>query len=295
MSQEGNKNKVGIIPKEKKPDWLKVRLPGGEDYSQVLKTLKGLKLNTVCQESHCPNLGECFGKRTATFMILGKVCTRNCQFCSVASGKPEAVDPEEPRKIAEAVKILGLKYVVITSVSRDDLSDGGAEHFAETVRRIRGESPFCRIELLIPDFLGNTKSIDKVMETQPDVIGHNLETIKSLTKEIRDKKADYERSLFVLRYIKEKSRIITKSGLMVGLGETEEEIIFTLRDLKRVMVDIITIGQYLPPTKLSPPVKKFYTTEEFFRLNKLGKEMGFWKFFAGPLVRSSYKAGEIFK
>ncbi|MEO0102041.1 MAG: lipoyl synthase [candidate division WOR-3 bacterium] len=283
------------MPKEKKPDWLKVRLPGGEDYSQVLKTLKGLKLNTVCQESHCPNLGECFGKRTATFMILGKVCTRNCQFCSVASGKPEAVDPEEPKRLAEAVKLLGLNYVVITSVTRDDLPDGGAEHFAETVRRIREESPFCRIELLIPDFLGNTESLDRVIETQPDVIGHNLETIKSLTKEIRDKRADYERSLFVLRYIKEKSRIITKSGLMVGLGETEEEIIFTLRDLKRVMVDIITIGQYLPPTKLSPPVKKFYTAEEFFRLNKFGKKMGFQKFFAGPLVRSSYKAGEIFK
>lgn len=295
MSQEGDKNKVGIIPKEKKPDWLKVRLPGGEDYSQVLKTLKELKLNTVCQESHCPNLGECFGKRTATFMILGKFCTRNCQFCSVASGKPEAVDPEEPKRLAEAVKLLGLNYVVITSVTRDDLPDGGAEHFAETVRRIREESPFCRIELLIPDFLGNTESLDRVIETQPDVIGHNLETIKSLTKEIRDKRADYERSLFVLRYIKEKSRIITKSGLMVGLGETAEEIIFTLRDLKRVMVDIITIGQYLPPTKLSPPVKKFYTAEEFFYLNKLGKEMGFWKFFAGPLVRSSYKAGEIFK
>ncbi|MEO0117418.1 MAG: lipoyl synthase [candidate division WOR-3 bacterium] len=286
---------MGIIPKEKKPDWLKVRLPGGEDYSQVLKTLKELKLNTVCQESHCPNLGECFGKRTATFMILGKFCTRNCQFCSVASGKPEAVDPEEPKRLAEAVKLLGLNYVVITSVTRDDLPDGGAEHFAETVRRIREESPFCRIELLIPDFLGNTESLDRVIETQPDVIGHNLETIKSLTKEIRDKRADYERSLFVLRYIKEKSRIITKSGLMVGLGETAEEIIFTLRDLKRVMVDIITIGQYLPPTKLSPPVKKFYTAEEFFYLNKLGKEMGFWKFFAGPLVRSSYKAGEIFK
>lgn len=277
-----------------KPSWVKTNLPGGENYTQVVKMLKRLRLNTVCQASHCPNLGECFEKRTATFMILGKVCTRHCQFCSVVSGKPEPVDLEEPQRLAEGVEAMGLRYAVITSVSRDDLADGGAEHFAETVRRVRERVPSCRVELLIPDFLGEEKSLDKVINAQPDVIGHNLETTKSLTKEIRDKRADYERSLSVLKYIKEKSGIKTKSGLMVGLGERKEEIILTLEDLKWAMVDIVTIGQYLPPTKFSSPVKKFYTEKDFFWLNELGKEMGWQKFFAGPLVRSSYKAREIF-
>jgi lipoic acid synthetase len=277
-----------------KPSWLKTNLPGGEGYSQLVKILKDLNLNTVCREAHCPNLGECFGQKTATFMILGKVCTRHCQFCSVESGRPEKVDREEPTRIAEAVRLLNLKYVVITSVTRDDLPDGGAEHFAETVRRIRENNKDCRIELLIPDFLGKEESLLKVMAVKPDVIAHNLETTKSLSKIIRDKKADYDRSLFLLRFIKERSRIKTKSGLMIGLGESWEEIILTLKDLSNVGVDIVTVGQYLPSNKKSPQVKRFYTEEEFKELKEVGERIGFLRFFAGPLVRSSYQAERIF-
>jgi lipoic acid synthetase len=277
-----------------KPSWLKTNLPGGEGYSQLVKILKDLNLNTVCREAHCPNLGECFGQKTATFMILGKVCTRHCQFCSVESGRPEKVDREEPTRIAEAVRLLNLKYVVITSVTRDDLPDGGAEHFAETVRRIRENNKDCRIELLIPDFLGKEESLLKVMAVKPDVIAHNLETTKSLSKIIRDKKADYDRSLFLLRFIKERSRIKTKSGLMIGLGESWEEIILTLKDLSSVGVDIVTVGQYLPSNKKSPQVKRFYTEEEFKELKEVGERIGFLRFFAGPLVRSSYQAERIF-
>uniref|UniRef100_A0A7C3Z2J3 Lipoyl synthase n=1 Tax=candidate division WOR-3 bacterium TaxID=2052148 RepID=A0A7C3Z2J3_UNCW3 len=277
-----------------KPSWLKTNLPGGEGYSQLVKILKDLNLNTVCREAHCPNLGECFGQKTATFMILGKVCTRHCQFCSVESGRPEKVDREEPTRIAEAVRLLNLKYVVITSVTRDDLPDGGAEHFAETVRRIRENNKDCRIELLIPDFLGKEESLLKVMAVKPDVIAHNLETTKSLSKIIRDKKADYDRSLFLLRFIKERSRIKTKSGLMIGLGESWEEIILTLKDLSSVGVDIVTVGQYLPSNKKSPQVKRFYTEKEFKELKEAGERIGFLRFFAGPLVRSSYQAERIF-
>jgi len=277
-----------------KPSWLKTNLPGGEGYSQLVKILKDLNLNTVCREAHCPNLGECFGQKTATFMILGKVCTRHCQFCSVESGRPEKVDREEPTRIAEAVRLLNLKYVVITSVTRDDLPDGGAEHFAETVRRIRENNKDCRIELLIPDFLGKEESLLKVMAVKPDVIAHNLETTKSLSKIIRDKKADYDRSLFLLRFIKERSRIKTKSGLMIGLGESWEEIILTLKDLSNVGVDIVTVGQYLPSNQKSPQVKRFYTEKEFKELKEVGERIGFLRFFAGPLVRSSYQAERIF-
>jgi lipoic acid synthetase len=227
-------------------------------------------------------------------MILGKVCTRHCQFCSVESGRPEKVDREEPTRIAEAVRLLNLKYVVITSVTRDDLPDGGAEHFAETVRRIRENNKDCRIELLIPDFLGKEESLLKVMAVKPDVIAHNLETTKSLSKIIRDKKADYDRSLFLLRFIKERSRIKTKSGLMIGLGESWEEIILTLKDLSSVGVDIVTVGQYLPSNKKSPQVKRFYTEKEFKELKEVGERIGFLRFFAGPLVRSSYQAERIF-
>ncbi len=277
-----------------KPDWLKVRLPGGRNYSSVLKTLRLLNLNTVCEEARCPNIGECFDKKTATFMILGRVCTRRCRFCSVERGKPKEVDKEEPIRVASAIKRLGLNYVIITSVTRDDLEDGGAGHFAETVKAIRENNFDSIIELLIPDFLGKIDSLNKVIAVRPDVIGHNLETTESLTKRIRDKRAGYARSLSLLRYIKEEGKIITKSGLMVGLGESWEEIISTLRDLRECEVDIVTIGQYLPPTRSHPPVAKFYTEEEFHRLNNIGKEMGFKGFFSAPLARSSYQAKELF-
>ncbi len=277
-----------------KPDWLKTTLPGGASYTFLMKRLKEFGLNTVCQESHCPNLGECFGRKTLTFLILGKICTRHCQFCSVNFGEPEKVKEEEPLLVGRLVYELNLNYVVITSVTRDDLDDGGAEQFAKTVSTIRKYLPQCRVELLIPDFQDKRESLDKVISVRPDVIGHNIETTRFLTKMIRDENADYDRSLTVLKYLKEKG-VRTKSGLMVGLGESWQELIITLKDLKGAKVDIVTIGQYLPSTKSSPPVKKFWTKDDFARLNQIGREMGFFGFFASPLARSSYRADELFE
>ncbi len=287
----GGRSSLGI-----KPKWLKTHLPGGKDYSLVIRTLRELNLHTVCEESRCPNLGKCFGRRTATIMILGKVCTRHCHFCSVRPGNPERVDEKEPEKVAQAIKKLGLKYVVITSVTRDDLEDGGAGQFAETIKAIKRVDAECRVEVLIPDFKGIEERIEKVISANPEVIGHNIETTRALTPVIRDKRASYDLSLTVLRYINQRAPgIIKKSGLMVGLGETEREVISALEDLRECDVDIVTIGQYLPPTRFNPPVKKFYNEAEFNSLTKIGKAIGFKEILAGPLVRSSYQAEEIFK
>lgn len=273
-----------------KPDWLKVLIPSGESYNKLKSLLEG-STHTICEEAKCPNLGECWERGTATFLILGDTCTRNCRYCNVKHGKPSSVDFKEPEKIAEIVKKLGLKYVVITSVTRDDLKDGGARTFKETIEAIR-KATNAKIEVLTPDFKGDTHAIRTVLSAEPDVFGHNIETVERLFPTIRPE-ADYKRSMVFLKRIKEiDPKQITKSGLMIGLGESKEEIIKTMRTLKMVGVDILTIGQYLQPRADLEEVKKYYTPEEFKELQREGYEMGFKHVKAGPLVRSSYMAEE---
>ncbi|MEZ0324092.1 MAG: lipoyl synthase [Hydrogenothermaceae bacterium] len=275
-----------------KPKVISPLLP---EVFQIKKLLRRLDLHTVCEEANCPNIGECFSKKTATFMIMGDICTRNCPYCNVSHGKPLPLDKEEPVKIAKAVKTLGLKYVVITSVDRDDLEDGGASHFAEVVYRIRELSDDIKIELLIPDFKGNEKALNTVIQSKPDVINHNIETVKPLYKKVRPQ-GNYERSINLLRSIKSiDNSIKTKSGLMVGLGETFDDILELFKDLKEADVDIITIGQYLQPSKKHLPVEKYYSDEEFNMLREEAIKVGFKKVFSGKLVRSSYYAGEVFE
>lgn len=274
-----------------KPRVLSPLLP---EVLRVKKLLRRLGLNTVCEEANCPNIGECFSKKTATFMIMGDVCTRNCPYCSVSHGKPGPLDPLEPFKVATAVKELGLEYVVITSVDRDDLPDGGASHFARVVEEIRKISESIKIEVLIPDFRGDFNALKVVVESNPDVINHNIETVKSLYRMVRPG-GNYERSLLILRKVKEfNPGKITKSGFMVGLGESFEEIVQLLQDLKSSGVDIITVGQYLQPSKESLTVQRYYTDEEFEKIEKLGRSLGFREVFSGKLVRSSYHAGEVY-
>ena len=272
-----------------KPEWLKVQIPSGENYKELMGLIHNNNIHTICESAKCPNIAECFSKRTATFLILGDICTRNCLYCNVTHGKPEKVDPFESKKIAEAVRKMGLKYVVITSVTRDDLADGGAITFIRTIKEIRKLSPDLKVELLTPDFRDQIKNI---LEVNPDVFGHNIETVKRLFPKVRSQ-SDYIRSLVFLRQIKEYNpRQLTKSGIMVGLGESKEEIIETLEDLKKAKVDIITIGQYLQPRVDLAEVKKYYTPEEFKEFETIGKNMGF-KIFSAPLVRSSYHADEL--
>ncbi|MCX7760426.1 MAG: lipoyl synthase [Hydrogenothermaceae bacterium] len=274
-----------------KPKVISPLLP---EVFQIKKLLRRLNLHTVCEEANCPNIGECFSKKTATFMIMGDICTRNCPYCNVSHGKPLPLDSQEPIKIAQAVKTLGLKYIVITSVDRDDLPDGGASHFAEVVYRIRELGEDIKVEVLIPDFRGDEKALKTVIKSKPDVINHNIETVKELYKKVRPQ-GKYERSLNLLKSIKNiDSSIKTKSGFMVGLGETFNQIYQLLRDLKDVDVDIITIGQYLQPSKSHLPVEKYYSDEEFETLKKIAIELGFKEVFSGKLVRSSYHAGEIY-
>ena len=265
---------------------MDIRLPSGEGYFNLVRLLRENNLHTVCQEANCPNIAECFGKRTATFMILGDTCTRNCAYCGVKHGRPSDVDSGEPSRIARAVWELGLRYVVITSVTRDDLEDGGASMFARTIGEIRRLNPGCKVEVLIPDFQGNEKALEKVLQARPDVLNHNIEVVKRLFPLMRAQ-GDYKRSLEVLK--KARGCSITKSGFMVGLGETKEEIISTMEDLCG-LADILTIGQYLRPSEGHARVFRYYTPDEFEELKQAGLEMGFRHVEAGPLVRSSYHA-----
>ena len=278
-----------ILPERpKKPKWLRVKLPVGKKYTELRGLVDKYKLNTICTSGSCPNMGECWGEGTATFMILGNICTRSCGFCGVKTGRPETVEWDEPEKVARSIKIMIIKHAVITSVDRDDLKDGGSIIWAETVDAIRRANPTTTLETLIPDFQGNTKQIDRIIEVAPEVVSHNMETVRRLTREVRIQ-AKYDRSLSVLKYLKENG-MRTKTGLMLGLGETEEEVIQTMKDLRAVNCDIITIGQYLQPTKKHLPVKEFITPDQFKKYETLGLEMGFMYVESGALVRSSYKA-----
>lgn len=274
--------------RKKKPDWLRVKLPVGEDYKNVRKIVSDHKLHTICESGNCPNMGECWGAGTATFMILGNVCTRSCGFCAVSTGKPAEVDPYEPLRVAKSVKLMNLKHCVITSVDRDDLKDGGSETWAKTVEMVRKLNPETTLETLIPDFMGKWENLQRVIDVKPEIVSHNLETVRRLTKQVRIQ-AKYDRSLEVLKRLTD-SGITTKSGIMLGLGETEEEILETMDDLRTVGVSILTLGQYLQPTKEHLPVAEFITPEKFAVLGDIAKSKGFKYVESGPLVRSSYHA-----
>ena len=275
------------ITKTKKPKWLKVKLPTGEDYKKVRNLVSEHKLHTICESGNCPNMGECWGAGTATFMILGNVCTR-CGFCAVATGKPEEVDVFEPGRVANSVKLMNVKHAVITSVDRDDLQDGGSEIWVSTVKAIRRQSPKTTLETLIPDFAGKWENLQNIIDVAPEIVSHNIETVRRLTKTIRVQ-AKYNRSLELLLRLK-KGGMKTKSGLMLGLGETHDEVLETLEDLRQAKVDIVTIGQYLQPTPKHAPVEEFITPELFSSYKELGLKMGFRYVESGPLVRSSYHA-----
>ena len=274
----------------RRPEWLKIKLGSDNNFSDVRKLINRQKLHTVCESARCPNIGECWSRRTATFMILGNICTRSCKFCNITVGKPTEYDLEEPRRVAEAVKELNLRHAVITSVARDDLSDGGAFVFAETIRLIHVLHPKCSVEVLIPDFKGDLNDLDTVLDARPQILNHNLETVQRLQKDVRVQ-ARYDRSLSVLEHAKKRG-FVTKSGIMVGLGEHWEEIIQLFKDLRAIQTDILTIGQYLPPTKQHYPLDRFYTPEEFEELKRIAIELGFKHVESGPLVRSSYHADE---
>lgn len=279
-----------------KPEWLKIRPPGGENYVKIKELLKSLKLNTVCEEARCPNVAECWGGGTATIMLMGDTCTRACRFCHVKSGNPQGLlDPDEPEKVARALSFLKLKYVVLTSVDRDDLPDGGANHFSKTVEAIKSECPEMLVEVLIPDFQDDKMALDRVLESGADVIAHNVETVQRLTEKVRDRRCGYHQSLKVLDYIKTQSpKTYTKSSVMVGLGETVVELDECMDDLREVSVDIVTFGQYLRPSNWHLPVKEYVKPEVFKELEVRGLEKGFLCVPSGPLVRSSYRAAEKF-
>ena len=279
----------------RKPEWLRVKLPGQGEYADVDKILKDLNLHTVCRSAQCPNIADCWGRRTATIMILGDVCTRHCRFCAVTTGNPKGyVDKTEPERVAEAVKRMKLRYVVLTSVDRDDLDDGGAEYFARTIRRINEENANVLVEPLIPDFFGERKNLAKIVSAKPDVIAHNLETVERLTPSVRDRRMSYSGSLDVLRILKELDTPgLTKSGIMVGLGETDDEVYETMADMRAYAVDILTIGQYLQPTRKHLEVDRFVTPQQFSAYKERANEMGFLAAVCAPLVRSSYHAAEV--
>ncbi len=287
-------------PRKSKPAWLKKKLPAGGDYQRVRQLLARSNLHTVCQEANCPNMFECFSKDTSTFMILGSQCSRNCRFCNVTPGMPEAVDPEEPLRVAKAAQDLGLRYVVVTSVTRDDLPDGGAFQFAATIAAIKNTLPApvgipARVEVLIPDFLGDINALKIVVDANPDVLNHNIETVPALYPKVRPE-AIYQRSLDLIANVKHLNpAMLTKSGIMVGLGETLEELEQTMADLKAHGCDILTIGQYLQPTRAHLPVHTYYPPEQFEALEKTALKMGFRKAACGPHVRSSYKAQDLFE
>ena len=279
-----------------KPKWVRAKAPLGPTYVRLKELMKQYSLHTVCEEAHCPNVGECWGSGTATFMIMGELCTRACRFCNVKSGKPNGLlDPEEPANIARAVRDLSLKYVVLTSVDRDDLLDGGASHFAKTITAVRTLAPDVCIEALIPDFGGGFPQIQTVAQAGPDVIGHNLETTEPLTPKVRDLRASYHQSLGVLEHVKQLNRrVFTKSSLMLGLGEREENVLQTFRDLRAVGTDFLTLGQYLRPSPRNLPVVEYIKPERFSYYQEAAEKLGFLYVASGPLVRSSYRAGEYF-
>jgi len=276
------------------PDWLKVKIGGGENYVRMKSLLRSAKLHTICEEAKCPNIAECFGSGTAVFLILGDICTRNCRYCYVRHGIPKKLNPEEPKEVAESVKKLDLKYAIITSVTRDDLEDGGASVFSETVREIKKTSPCIMIEVLIPDFRGNIESLKKVIDSKPNVINHNIEVVKELFPSIRPE-GNYETSLNLLKNIKKIDKNMkTKSGFMVGLGESKRQIIKTMKDLRDADVDFLTIGQYLQPSRNHVEIKNYYTPKEFDELKQIALDFGFKHVESGPLVRSSYHAEKAF-
>jgi lipoic acid synthetase len=282
---------VSIAPKLERPSWLRAPAPVGDNYRDLKSLVERLRLHTVCESAACPNVGECWNHRTATFMMLGNVCTRRCGFCAVQKGAPLPVDYDEPARIAEAVSLMGLKFAVVTSVNRDDRPDGGAELFAMVIRAIRQRVPECGVEVLIPDFQGNLEAVDTVMEARPDVLNHNTETVPRLYRQVR-LGARYERSLQVLAHARRvQPETPTKSGLMLGLGETPEEVLQVMRDLRAHQVGILTLGQYLRPSPKHLPVVRYVPPGEFEELRAAGREMGFAHVESGPLVRSSYHAG----
>jgi len=283
---------IELAQAQKRPEWLKVRAPGGRNFLELQTIMRDLELHTVCEEARCPNIGECWGHRTATFMILGDTCTRACGFCAIKTGRPGSVDWLEPERVARAVQQMGLKHVVVTSVNRDDQQDGGSLVFGATIRKIREYVPGCTVEVLTPDFEGVRSSLENVLRARPDVFNHNVETVERLTKAVR-RRAKYRRSLEVLRAAKELAPgTRTKSGLMVGLGETREELAQTMRDLRASNVDILTIGQYLRPTPQHLDIVRYYHPDEFAALKREVLELGFKHVESGPLVRSSYHAHE---
>lgn len=286
VSRDGAPNTV----RPKLPPWLKVTMPGSPGYLELRQLMRNNRLNTVCEEAHCPNIGECWGRGTATFMILGDVCTRRCHYCAVTTGRPQGVDLMEPGRLAEIVKNMGLRYCVITSVNRDDLADGGAFIFAACINRIKKEVPDCRVEVLIPDFGGSRDALARVMDAHPDVLNHNIESTKRVFPRVRPK-GDYRLSLELLANAKELDRAaVTKSGIIVGMGETVAEVIETMRNLREVDCDLLTVGQYLQPSAKHIAIDRFYHPSEFAHLARVGEEMGFKHVASGPLVRSSYHA-----
>ena len=272
-----------------KPKWLRVKLPTGKKYTELRGLVDQYKLHTICTSGSCPNMGECWTEGTATFMILGNICTRSCGFCGVKTGRPQDVDWDEPEKVARSIKLMNIKHAVITSVDRDDLKDMGSIMWAETIKAIRRMNPETTLETLIPDFQGETKPLDRIVKVGPEVVSHNMETVRRLTREVRIQ-AQYDRSLGVLAYLKDQGINRTKSGIMLGLGEREEEVIQTMTDLRQANVDVVTLGQYLQPSKKHLPVKEFITPDQFKKYETIGLEMGFRHLESGALVRSSYKA-----
>ncbi|MEM0157093.1 MAG: lipoyl synthase [Thermoplasmataceae archaeon] len=274
-----------------RPEYVKVNIPSGENYVRLRETIHERMLHTVCEEARCPNVAECWGSGTATFMIMGSNCSRGCRFCSVTHGKMQPLDPDEPEKVAQAASLMGLSYVVITSVDRDDLPDQGAYHFSSVIRRVKQNIP--NVEVLIPDFRGERDLIRMIVDAEPSVLAHNVETVRRLTPGVRDPRAGYDQSLELLRYVKEVNpEMLTKSSIMLGLGERDDEVAETLRDLRSVGVDIVTIGQYLRPSRMQLEVVEYSPVERFTMFEKMGYSMGFSFVASGPLVRTSYRAAE---
>ncbi len=288
MISTNDSSTVEVKSFKKKPDWLRVKLPTGKEYAQVRKLVSEHKLHTICESGNCPNMGECWGAGTATFMILGNICTRSCGFCAVATGRPLVADVNEPKRVAESVRLMNVKHCVITSVDRDDLKDGGSIIWKATIDEVRKQSPSTTMETLIPDFQGKWENLQRIIEAKPEIVSHNMETVRRLTKQVRIQ-AKYDRSLEVLKRLKQ-AGIKTKSGVMLGLGELESEVIETMDDLRSVGVDILTLGQYLQPTTKHLPVFEYIKPEIFANLKQIGLEKGFRFVESGPLVRSSYHA-----